>query len=661
LLRWLHNLKTATKLAVAFSMCLAFTVAVGAVGVIKLGEVNEITNEIATRCFSRMEALSRFQRTSEHFLGTEHKLLLQRTTQSRAEDVAELLSEASIAQVALLRYSSHIDDPVDQQNFESLNELWESYVPSIDQLNRLAVDKNFSLATMYMAVGLGGKFDKIRDASETLDQWNQRRVEAADEQSSSTYFQALAILFALVGAALAACCWLGVVIARYEMKTLAALSGRLRSLNENCITHLRDGVAALELGDLTVTVTSNTRPLYGSTSDEFGEIAQTFNGILARVQETITSFCKSQNALRLLIGEIQAASLQVDGASSALVGTSSQIGSGTEEIRATMREVDVSAQLSARGANEVAKGNATQAGSISDVSALVAGLTAAVRCVAADSEGAVQSVLETTKAGQLGADSVRETVVGMHKIESTIDGSAKAIRALGASSKQIGTIVRTIEEIADQTNLLALNAAIEAARAGESGRGFAVVADEVRKLAERSRRATEEIAALIKSVQLQTADAVQAMESGVQEVAVNTEIAERAGEALAKVQSVIVEVTTSVSNICSAAEAMRMTSNDVTQSMSEVAAVVEKSSAAAEQLAASAGHVSASVAQVATTTVQQASAVEALVASASNLSDVATSLSNLTARFKVSDESTAMAKTTGLSFSKPAPSTRIAA
>jgi methyl-accepting chemotaxis protein len=111
-----------------------------------------------------------------------------------------------------------------------------------------------------------------------------------------------------------------------------------------------------------------------------------------------------------------------------------------------------------------------------------------------------------------------------------------------------------IEDIADQTNLLALNAAIEAARAGEQGRGFAVVADEVRKLAERTTKATKEIGDMIRQIQQDTKNAVATMDQGTAQVGEGVELANKTGEVLSTIHSMVNETAGMVQQIASVAE-----------------------------------------------------------------------------------------------------------
>ena len=145
--------------------------------------------------------------------------------------------------------------------------------------------------------------------------------------------------------------------------------------------------------------------------------------------------------------------------------------------------------------------------------------------------------------------------------------------------------------MADQTNLLALNAAIEAARAGEQGRGFAVVADEVRKLAERTAKATGEIAEMISNIQQRSKMAVLAMESTVARLENGSQLATQAGTAITAIQQANKEVCRVFADIDVAVREQSSVSQDIAQRVEYVAQASEESSNNADTTASEAGNI----------------------------------------------------------------------
>src|SRR5688572_32077406 len=113
--------------------------------------------------------------------------------------------------------------------------------------------------------------------------------------------------------------------------------------------------------------------------------------------------------------------------------------------------------------------------------------------------------------------------------------SSSVMKEMGKRTGDISSIVTTINMIAERTNLLSLNASIEAARAGDAGRGFAVVAEEIRNLADRSAKATADIAAIIKALQDVSQDAVTASNDGLRVADESNLLAETGAGGLKKI------------------------------------------------------------------------------------------------------------------------------
>ncbi|MEN6585686.1 MAG: methyl-accepting chemotaxis protein [Sulfuricella sp.] len=255
------------------------------------------------------------------------------------------------------------------------------------------------------------------------------------------------------------------------------------------------------------------------------------------------------------------------------------------QVVAGVRDVMSSAAHLSESSQHVAASSSQQNDAAASMAAAVEEMSVSIDHVANNSRDTYSIARQAGTLSSEGGEIVQDAATEMAKIADSVQHSTQMIQTLGEHSNRISAIVNVIKEIADQTNLLALNAAIEAARAGEQGRGFAVVADEVRKLAERTSKSTEEISAMIGSIQSGTAGAVSSMEEGTIRVKEGVNKAHQAGESMQKIRSGADQVIASVSEIMEALREQSTASGQVAGSVEQIARMTEQNSAEVQEIA----------------------------------------------------------------------------
>ncbi len=264
---------------------------------------------------------------------------------------------------------------------------------------------------------------------------------------------------------------------------------------------------------------------------------------------------------------------------------------GAAMIKQNTRRLDSVVHNLAEASRMATKVAEDQAESASGMAAAVEELSVSIDQVGEHANEADAVSRQSGDASRDGARVVRETAEEIGHIAEAVNGSAGTIRELQTYTGEISAIADVIKDIADQTNLLALNAAIEAARAGEQGRGFAVVADEVRKLAERTAKSTQQITAMISKVQEGARRSVTDMEEGVRQVSSGVDMAYKAGDTIADIQSQSERVVRSVADINLALKEQGVAAREIAQRVERVAQMTERSAESSQRVSAVADEV----------------------------------------------------------------------
>jgi len=297
---------------------------------------------------------------------------------------------------------------------------------------------------------------------------------------------------------------------------------------------------------------------------------------------------RAQKSLARLSEHVDTLAVSADESSSSILemsATNDEVAENITELTSSVREMVSSIEEMAFSIREVATNIDALSLTAEETSSSMNQMDVSIDQVQSNANETARLSEEVARDAELGAEAILKTMGEIYRIKESSQEALGVINNLGSRIEAIGEILNVIDDVAEQTNLLALNAAIIAAQAGEHGKGFAVVADEIKDLAERAGASTKEIAELIKTIQSESKNAINAVEQGAENVDRGVEVSNEAERALKKILESSQKSTNMVRAIARATVEQAKGSRQVTDAISRIAETVQQIAAATAQQA----------------------------------------------------------------------------
>jgi methyl-accepting chemotaxis protein len=271
-----------------------------------------------------------------------------------------------------------------------------------------------------------------------------------------------------------------------------------------------------------------------NSSDEIGELAGSFRGLMDQLREVLL-------VLDASAGELEHAASQLSEDAAAQNRTATRQASALYETQVTAQELQRSSQTAAQRAQTVLKG-----------------------------------VERADSLGLAGEKAIESSVGGLTMIRDQVDQIAHTSQELQQRTTQIGGITQTVKDLADQSNMLALNAAIESVRSGEHGKGFGVVAREIRALADQSIQATSRVRELLDDISASVAAAVRITERGAERMESGLAQVRTSGKNLKELSNIVQDNAAAVRQIAAAVNQQNVGISQITQAVNELSKMMDE-------------------------------------------------------------------------------------
>ena len=338
------------------------------------------------------------------------------------------------------------------------------------------------------------------------------------------------------------------------------LTGYLKKRVSGPLGKITQAAERLEKGELgladgkQVQIGVRSNDEIGLLGEIFEETIGSLRAYIGEISEVLGAIAKgdlTQETQQNYTGDFLAIKKSLDSILGALNQTMGQFAASAGHVSDGADQVSASAQTLAQGATE-------QASAVTEISTTIADISAGARETSNAAEEVGQYVNQAGAQLGVSIENVKELSASMDRISE--------------ESKQIGTIIATIENIAFQINILSLNAAVEAARAGAAGKGFAVVAEEISSLASKSDEAAKATKELIESSAATIVEGGKAMN--------------RVTEALGRTGELAGNVTVKMEQVVGEVEKQTLAMEQVATGVEQISAVVENNSATSQECAA---------------------------------------------------------------------------